>query len=77
MNAEGLTSSMAIHDQRPGNEMFSVFGPGANSPKRDSPSNKKILSPDGVNRPKGALITKVAGNASIGTKNAHFLAATQ
>jgi hypothetical protein len=32
-----------------------------------------MLLEDGVNRPKGALITKVVGNASIGTKNAHFL----
>jgi len=53
MKAEGLTSSIAIHDLRP--------------------SNKKMLSPDGANRPKGALITKVIGTASIEEKNAHFL----
>ena len=72
MKMAGLTSSMPIHDQRPGNETFSVCQ--SQRPlNRHPPLNKKMLSLEGVNRPKGALMTKVAGNASIGAKNAHFL----
>ena len=36
-----------------------------------------MLSPDGANRPNGALITKVIGNESIGAKSAHFLVTAQ
>ena len=72
MKVKGLTSSMTIQDQRPRDEILSPH----QFPKlweQRSPLTRKMLLPDGANRPKGASITKVVGKASVRTMTAHFL----
>ena len=76
VGVNGCERADRLHDQQPGNETSSGCqprGPGI----AFSPSSKNMLSSDGVKSPKGAFITKVVGNARIGTKNVHFPVTTR